>query len=584
MEFFIIAVALLYAVGLPVALVMLALLHRRVRALERERARPASPVIASPASPPLVPAQVVEHEVPQPVEAIRPVRTVRPPSPGLELLIGGRWLTWLGVLAIFFGTAFFVAMDLRLGGVLQVLVGLLVALAFILVGRWLAPRRERVLGLGLLGGGVALLYLVAYGAYGFHRLVPAPTVYLFLAGVAVLGALIALRQDSPAVAGLTVIGALLAPLLLEAPGDPSPALFPYLAAVNVGVVLVGRRTGWAGLPLGAFVGSVVLLGVWAERHYGLDRRAATLAVTTWLWALYTVTPLLERPPRGFWSAARATLVLVAALLYATVVWQLLAPDRAHLRGLSLAVLALVYVGGGRALSASAGREITRVAGIALAALAVPAQLDHGWVTFGWSALAAVLLWSDLRGAGVTYRVLGFGVLAAAVIKTMLVDPGEAVRRLPSFTPVGNGGFLAGLGVFALLVGLSVAYRRRGEVVLSTTVLIAGLVLLLWKIVEEIAFAYSARGQALRLDLGPQALLTITLVWALYALAVTAAGFLSRRFALRTLGMVLAALLVLKVFLLDWHELDGGLRVAAFAGLGALLLVISVLYQRRRSAA
>ena len=53
-------------------------------------------------------------------------------------------------------------------------------------------------------------------------------------------------------------------------------------------------------------------------------------------------------------------------------------------------------------------------------------------------------------------------------------------------------------------------------------------------------------------------------------------------ALRTLGIVLAALLVLKVFLLDWQELAGGLRVVAFAGVGVLLLVISVLYQRKRS--
>jgi uncharacterized membrane protein len=55
----------------------------------------------------------------------------------------------------------------------------------------------------LLGGGVALLFLAAYGAYGFHHLVPAPMACVFLLGVAVAGALLALQRNSYAVALLT---------------------------------------------------------------------------------------------------------------------------------------------------------------------------------------------------------------------------------------------------------------------------------------------------------------------------------------------------------------------------------------------
>lgn len=577
-----IAAVLFYAIGLPVALVLIVSLRRRVRALEQE--------VAVLRGIPVAPAQVMQVVVPQNLKPIDREPHLAP-RPGLEALIGGRWLTWIGVLAIFFGTAFFVAMDLRgspLGGVMQVLLGLVVALVFVLVGRWLAHRRERVLGLGLLGGGVALLYLVAYGAYGFHHLVPALTVYLFLAGVAVVGALLALRQDSPAIAGLTVVGALLAPLLLDVPGDPSAALFPYLAALNAGTVLVGRRTGWAGLPLASFLGTVVLLAVWAEKHYGLDRRVATLMVTTWLWALYGLTPLLEKPSRDFWSVARGTVVFANALLFGGVLWQLLAPDHVHLRGLALAGLALAYVAGsragGRVLPGGLGLELTRVAGVALAALAVPAQLDQSWVTFGWTALAGVLLWADLRGAGRTYQYLGFGVLIMSIFKTVTIDPLAMSGRLPAVSPVTNGAFLAGLGVVALLVGFSIVYRRRARAIttLSTAMLIAALVLLLWKITLEIVFAFAARGLAMRQGLGPEALVTITLVWALYALAVVAGGFALRMMALRTLGIAIAALLILKVFLLDLQELDGALRVAAFAGVGVLLLVISVLYQRKRS--
>jgi len=568
-----IAVLLFYAIGLPVALVLIFDLRRRLRELERQR----SAVAVLPAAPVAPPPPVAPP-------ALRPAAA----RPGLEAVIGGRWLTWVGILAIFFGTAFFVAMDLRdspLSGVFQVLSGLVVALLFVLGGRALVPRRERVLGLGLLGGGIALLYLVAYGAFGFHRLVAPAMVYVFLVGVAVIGALFALRLHSATIAGLTLAGALLAPLLLSPPGDPAGALFPYLVAVNLGGVLVGRRAGWAGLPLAAFAGGAVLLAAWAEAHYGLDRRAATFAVVAVLWFLHAVTPLVGQPARGFWSAARGAVTLVNALLFTLVVWWLLAPDRTHLRGLALAVLALVYVGGARLgerrLAPGPGLAFTRVAGVAIAALAIPAQLDHAWVTFGWTALAAALLWTDLHGGGRTYRLLGLGVLVIAVVKAALVDPADAASRLDGWDPVTHGGFVAGLGVVGLLVGFSELYRRRGAPGVGTGLLVAAVVLLLVKITVEVLLAYAARSAALRIEVEPAAQLAVTLAWSVYILVVMLGGFTLRRRALRTLAIVLVALLVGKVFVFDLQVLTGGYRVAAFGGAGLVLLAISVLYQRRR---
>jgi uncharacterized membrane protein len=54
-------------------------------------------------------------------------------------------------------------------------------------------------------------------------------------------------------------------------------------------------------------------------------------------------------------------------------------------------------------------------------------------------------------------------------------------------------------------------------------------------------------------------------------------------AVRTLGIVLAGLLVAKVFLLDLQTLAGGHRIASFVGAGILMLAVSLLYQRRRGA-
>jgi len=58
--------------------------------------------------------------------------------------------------------------------------------------------------------------------------------------------------------------------------------------------------------------------------------------------------------------------------------------------------------------------------------------------------------------------------------------------------------------------------------------------------------------------------------------------LARRFKpVRLLGMSLLVITILKLFLMDMQSLDKGYRIVAFVGLGVLLLVISLLYQRDR---
>jgi uncharacterized membrane protein len=54
-------------------------------------------------------------------------------------------------------------------------------------------------------------------------------------------------------------------------------------------------------------------------------------------------------------------------------------------------------------------------------------------------------------------------------------------------------------------------------------------------------------------------------------------------SVRLAGMALLGLVVLKVFAVDMRALSAGYRIISFVGVGALLLAISLLYQRERRA-
>jgi hypothetical protein len=94
-----------------------------------------------------------------------------------------------------------------------------------------------------------------------------------------------------------------------------------------------------------------------------------------------------------------------------------------------------------------------------------------------------------------------------------------------------------------------------------------------------AFDYSPALAALFADRGLAKLVAFSIFFSLYASAAVALGFVVRSAGLRYFGLALFALTLAKVGLLDLSHASTGYRFLSFIGLGALLLVTSVLYGR-----
>jgi len=625
MPLLVFVVGLLFLMG-PFALIAVLVLrrdidrlNRRVASLERMTGAapradagttpaPAQPPQTSRIAPAAEPVPAAEAVLPAASAAGTPApsamlpgprtqgRAPRPATPRLDLetILGGQWLTWLGVLAVFFGTAFFLAYDLGdhpMAGTGQVLTGLLVGGLFVTAGRTLTARLGRFLSRGLLGGGVALLFLGAYASYAFHHLVPVTVVYPFLFGAALVGAALALGESSLMVASLTLIGALLTPLFLAGGRGPAAALFVYLAAVNLGTQIVSRRRPWPLLPILGFVGLVLLVTWWWAEEYSLDVRGTAAAGIGVLWLMNAAAPLTAPAVTRGWGAARGLALVANALLFEVVLFALFAPDLEPLRGLATGLLALAYVAAARAVEAARGESgpvrLTRHAGLLLAAVAVPVQFDLQWVTLGWALLALVLLQAGLASPAWGERLLGYGILALAVLRALLWDTEAALSHLDVYRPVVNGNFLVGiatsgaLGLAAWIVARARPRLPDFEKRLVTPLILTSAVVLLVRICVEVVASFEVRAHLAGVDLHLAMMLTLSLVSAVYAGVLILAGFGFHYRPVRFLGIVVLALVVLKVFTLDIQELERGYRIASFIGVGALLLVISFLYQRER---
>ncbi|HKI82736.1 MAG TPA: DUF2339 domain-containing protein, partial [Candidatus Krumholzibacteria bacterium] len=457
MEAIVIILVLVAVLAGPVGLTVGIVCLRRIDRLRAELGLAATARATAPSSAPpvAVTSRVAREGSAGLAERLRKVRSGRGETSSrdgenrgrpldLEAILGGQWLTWIGVLALFFGTAFFLGVDLGasfLSGLPQLIIGLVVALAFCVIGRaWSRSESLHFLGLGLLGGGVALLFLVAYSAYGFHHLVPLGAVLPMLLLVAVAGAWLALERDSLTIASLTLTGALLTPVLFPHTEGLTNALLPYLVAVNLGAVLVGLRRGWAGLPLASFAGASLLIALWMDAEYETSSRLFAFVFVGASWLIFALSPrfrglyrnpeLEVRPrhlgaPAAFWSVARGILSVANGLLFGFFCYQVLKPDALRFQGLALGLLAFAYLLLSftvyRSSARDAGARMSFYTAIALAALAVPVQFDLSWITLGWTALAGVLLVHGVLADDRSHRLAGLAALVLALVRVLIVD-------------------------------------------------------------------------------------------------------------------------------------------------------------------
>jgi uncharacterized membrane protein len=441
------------------------------------------------------------------------------------------------------------------------------------------------LGRGLLGGGVALFYLAAYAAHGFHELVPAWVVYPLLAAVALAGAGVAIAHESRMIATLTLTGAYLTPLVLATDDDLTYALFPYLLAVSAGALRLAGSRRWAVVLGGAFAGTVTGVITWWAQYDHAPHRAAALATGCVLAALYGGVSLRARAAGLWWSRTRTVVVAGNGVALAGHVLALVPEALESLRGVALAVLGIAHLLAARPPSAAA--MAAHYTGLLLITVAVPLHLDGVWVTLGWIVLGGTLTVSGLGSGRRGHRGAAFAVYALAMARAMFLDPAHALDHVESFRLLLNESFLSGLLLTGALAATGFAFRRSGPVSMSwearvfTPLLLIAASLFLWTLCFQTVTFFEARERTLGGDDYKPMILTLSLVIAVYGGLLILGGFLARFRPIRLLGVAVLALLIVKMFVLDMQVLERGYRIASFVGVGVLFLAISLLYQRER---
>jgi uncharacterized membrane protein len=563
----------------------------RLEAVERELAelrarleRLEGPPEAKAQAPPAAPAGPAPEPIDPPAP---PLRLPRPSRPAVDLedLLGGRVLAWVGGSAVVLGVVFFLAMAVANGWIdepTRVVLAFVGSTALLCTGLYLYERRGQTeAAIAAVSAAIAALYASLVAATQLYDLV-SPVAGLGLAVlIGAVATAIAVRWSSPLVGALGIVGALLAPVLVDAETGGVTLAFMAIALVSAVGVLLWQRWDW--LAAAAYVVSVPQLLTWLEDTYREDV-ALALPVLLLFWALYVVAAIGYelRVPTASLRASSALLLLGNALLAAGAGWYMLDDtDHGSLATAWVIGLAVAHVTiGAGAFRSRVSPEVASLAiglGIGLSAVGLALALDGPALVAGWAVEGALLAWVGRRTGDrrAEIGVVAFLGLAALHVLAFEAPPAallDGVDDLPRA--------LVALAVFAAAAlfasrqddGRNAERRTVLEGAAATALVYAGSVAIV-----DVATA----GQPVEPGQTPQVLLSG--FWSLVGLGALVFGLLRDDRRTRVAGLALLSLAVFKVFLYDLAALESIYRVLSFVALGLLLLAAAYAYQRMRVA-
>lgn len=522
----------------------------------------------------------------------------------IERSLGLHWAGWAGAAAVAISAALGIKYAYEQGWFEHLPPGARVLLmacggfALIALGELVYRRINRFAASALFGAGVAVLFIVAYAGNAYYNLYPAATAF-WLSGLAtVIGAGLSVRGNLAAVAVLAIFGGAIAPLELSTGKPPGETLLIYLLLLQVlalGLSWWGNAPKWWALRALSYLANCVWFAIVIDGN--AVNRFNMLAFTLFSSSLYQSEMIASSvrykgdPKYALLSkqahdSVSGLFSIIVTVVLAAAGLLLLRDDARYMRTTWVLCLAFFFGWQSLILPRLLGENVRLLARAfqiqtaLLIMLAVPVTLHGDGIALGWAVVGvAFACMARVQPPGVPLGMATASLLIAAAFwffrELIDSDRGQTLA-FNMFTL--NGAVLM---LACYLVGLIAERsnnpaRKKTSSALSTFLWGIIPLLFLWDGSCEIHhyfqgssagwFSFSAAEQV-----------SLSCFWALTSIALVVLGFATRSAGLRLGGLAMFALTLLKVVVVDGANLSSGYRVLSFLGVGALLIVTSVLY-------
>ena len=398
----------------------------------------------SPSPPP--PPQVFVKAAPPPMRA---------EGRSLEQRLGSQIFNALGILALIFGASYGLKLAIEhglIGPMGRVLIGLILGAGLVVWSERFRHKGYAAFSYSLKAVGSSILYLSLWASFQLYHLLPAGAALGAMVLVTAWNAFMAFTQDSELLAAYALVGGFLTPALVSSGGNHETFLFSYLAAINLGLILLLRFKPWLRLIIINFPATVLYFVAWYSEHFhsassrelcgqtafshvpcnwGWDGASTETAVFALVFAALFVVPSLwarasrEELGRDAASPALGVLLPLAnAVFVACALYSIFEDSGLHSALAWVAVaLAAMYLGLMRLQPTALGRAVHLAVAVVLLTAAIPLKASGHTLTTAWLVEGIVLFWLSgkfsaeedsasrmLRGLAVSGYLLGLSSL------------------------------------------------------------------------------------------------------------------------------------------------------------------------------
>lgn len=366
--------------------------------------------------------------------------------------------------------------------------------------------------------------------------------------------------------------------------DIANGLLSLIALLIAGLALgAWRKISWlpaAGLA-GYAVGYLLLrAGAPTPLPLALLLGGATAGFALTLGTVLRSWPAQERP-----GLTELGMLVAPGALYFFAGYELLSHGHEAWRGLFTAGLAALYLGVAWRLHGVAARQddydprgvlFGAGAALTLATVAAAVQFEGFRITMIWALEAAALAWLAAKYGEPRLRWAVLALTALVAARLVALDGPAYLERL-DLALLSNSRFLTH-AVAAISLGAAAWWLKpKWEALVPYLAAHVSLLIgLSWENYTWVLRSSPAEEQASAISIG------LTILGAVYGLALVISGVLWRFPLNRLLGLGLLAIVVAKLYLADVWSMERLHRILAFGALGVLLLTTSFFYSRFRS--
>ena len=432
-----------------------------------EVAAPSEPPGPPPEAPPAAPVAKEAEMSPAAPRSVPPV-SPQPKGISLELMLGGKWLLWVGMLLSLIGVGLFLKYaydNAWIGPAGRLAIGTVAGIVALGFGERFRRKDWAVLFQTLTGGGIAIFYICIFFSFQVYHLSGQELSMILATLVTVLAVVMAVANNAVSIAILAMIGGFLSPVLLSTGQNHPYALFTYIIILDFVAIGAAYFRRWRALDLLSFVGTALIYQAWYTKFYGAPDEPSqllpALLYTSLFYLMFLLVPSMHSLVRGLAGTVEGVVLVVANAVFSFYCYyNVLFDDYRHALGfVVLGQAALVFllfqVWLKRVGKQEQMGESLLVIALALVTIAIPIQLKLYAVPIAWALEGVLFVYLGIRFRRALVKAGGVVALFLAAWGLLERLP---LHRLP-FTAVFNVPFGSWVVVIAAAAGGAYLFHR-----------------------------------------------------------------------------------------------------------------------------